>query len=142
MKTPILALSLVLATPVQAATDRESAAVTAAEDGYTRALTGRDMPALTRSLSGDLLYVHANGQAQNRDAYLKGTLEGGFAVRGARVLERHAEAHGRMGFTSGTIAYDVGKGEHPARYMAVYRKEHGRWLLLCWQNTRLAQTSP
>lgn len=46
--------------------------------------------------------------------------------------------YGRIGITQGRIAYDVGKGERPALYSAVYRKEGGQWRLLRWQNTRIA----
>ncbi|MBC2666114.1 nuclear transport factor 2 family protein [Novosphingobium flavum] len=143
--TPLLRLAamplmIALAAPaVHAAAPSEMAALAKAEDAYARAVSGGDLAALAQTLSDDLVYVHASGQVQDKSQYLQGTADAGFPVRSARVIERNVEIAGRIGVIVGIIGYDVGKGENPARYLAVYRKEHGRWLLLRWQNTRLAQ---
>jgi len=121
--------------PLHAAAD-PSAALAAAEDRYTRAITGRDIVALGKTLSEDLVYVHASGIAEGKRAYLKGTVDGGFRVVGARISDRQSNVFGNIGVTLGSIAYDVGMGENTARYMAVYRKEHGEWMLLRWQNAK------
>lgn len=125
-----------MATPV-CARNEGVVALTAAEDRYTLAISGRDIEALGQTLSDDLVYVHATGLAQGKQDYLRTTVENGFAVRRAHVFERHVDLYGIIGITQGTIAYDVGQGDKPARYLAVYRKEKGRWFLLRWQNTRM-----
>jgi ketosteroid isomerase-like protein len=112
--------------------------IAAAEDGYTRAVIGRDIDALGKTLSEDLVYVHASGLAEDKRQYLKSTLDAGFRVIGARVIQRQITLTGKIGVSIGTIGYDVGKGENAARYLAVYRKERGAWLLLRWQNTKLS----
>jgi len=130
----LVACAMSLVSPAQAAPD--TASLIAAEDSYTRAVIGRDIDALEATLSDDLIYVHASGREENKQDYLKSTLDGGFRVVGARITGRTASVFGKTGVTLGTIAYDVGRGENGARYMAVYRKEHGSWLLLRWQNAK------
>lgn len=130
-----LALLVAPAAAAQAAPDA-AASLVAAEDGYTRAVTSRDSNQLERALSDELIYVHASGKAETRAEYLQGTIAGGWRVIGARISERQARVYGSIGVTVGKIAYDTGDGEKLAGYMAVYRRERGRWLLLCWQNAK------
>jgi ketosteroid isomerase-like protein len=134
----ILALSLAFAEPGAPllAAENSGKDLVAAEDAYTRAIISRDLDALARCLSDELVYLHASGETQDKRQYLRGTEADGFRVIGARIVERNARQYGSIGITMGIIGYDVGKGENFARYMAVYRKEHGKWLLLRWQNAK------
>ena len=127
--------AMVAGSSLQAARDPASALV-AAEDAYTRAVIGKDEGALARTLSDDLFYVHASGSAQDKQRYLKETVDAGWRVIGVRISDRRANVYGDIGVTLGSIAYDVGGGERQARYMAVYRKHRGKWLLLRWQNAK------
>lgn len=120
---------------LQAAPD-PAAALISAEEGYTRAVIGKDLAALDKTLADDLIYVHASGAVQDKQHYLKGTVDAGWRVIGARISDRRANVYGDIGVTLGYIAYDVGAGERQARYMAVYRKVRDKWLLLRWQNAK------
>ena len=83
-----------------------------------RAMTERDVPALERLLSGDLVYTHASGWRQTKAEFLAALLVTGRAS--GKVRSKGQELNVEL------------------LYLEAYVKQDGRWQLAAWESTRLA----
>jgi len=119
-------------------------AVRAADTARIQAIIAGDLARLAPLLSDDLLYGHADGGAQTKAQFLTAvgtsrmkyeaydygdtkltevapgvvTMTGTASLRGVRVAERVAFA---------------------LRFLAVWREEGGKWQLVAYQSTRVAE---
>lgn len=95
-------------------------------------------------LSGDVVYVHSSGYADDKASYLKKFRDGVFVYHGA---EQHLEKVSALGddafMATGSISIDATIGgvlRHlQALLLVVWRKESGTWRLLGHQTTSLPQ---
>ncbi|MBC2666174.1 nuclear transport factor 2 family protein [Novosphingobium flavum] len=137
-----LAGAALSAAPAQALTPRE--AVAKAETERLRAEVAHDMDRLTALTASDLWYAHASGLTQTQGEYLAAIAKATSPVRDAIIREQVVSVDGRMAFTHGTVDYMLTMDDRPrtARYSAVYRLAKGRWQLVSWQNSPVAQPKP
>jgi ketosteroid isomerase-like protein len=127
----------------QSVQNTDSSQILAFEDARFAAMTRADTSALAKMLAHDLVYVHSSGRAETKDEYLR--------LVGSRTLqylsfvpvERRVT---KLDPTSAVVtaranARVISKGQQSDvdfRYIGVYTRTDGRWLLRAWQTTRIA----
>ena len=133
--------------PAPAAADREGA-LNAAADARVAALVAGDVAALGAILSDDLHYVHSNGVADTKEAFLANLVSGKTKYVEYAPGDRSwlFPAPG-MALESGRARVKVVNATGPMTadlsYLATWREENGQWRFLAWQSARLPQpTTP
>lgn len=94
---------------------------------------------LERLLSDDLRYTHSSAVAEDKATYLDRVCNGHYRYSGFTNLGRSVRVLGDVALVHGDVLIDVQvnntqKRIH-SRYLAVWRREGGRWQLLAWQST-------
>lgn len=119
-------------------------ALAALEHARAAAMNASDLPALEVCLADDALYIHSNGVAEHKTAYLESLRSGAVRYRDlqlevlqlVRAASRLALAQGRM---SGFVVR--GPDAIPVRslYLVAWSREPGgAWRLAAFQATREA----
>lgn len=126
---------IAIAAPVLMAAAPAGSPVLVTEDAYAHAVVAHDRSALEPLLAPDLIYAHASGLAQNRDAYIEGVLQPG-GIRGITFRSRTVHLAGSFAYIHGVVVYDMGQ-PRVARYTSLWRRIDGHWRLVLWQNTPL-----
>jgi ketosteroid isomerase-like protein len=108
------------------------------------AMISNDLSALSTLLDDDLIYVHSNGQADGKDAYLGSLRQGRITYDDISVTsDRHWQAEGcfvLVQFVSATMR--IGAGAEPVErsltIMSVWRQSPAGWRLIAMQSTARA----
>lgn len=121
--------------------DDTKAQVVARDDDRIRAMIAIDIDRLRDLLSPQLIYTHAAGFSEDREAHLA-TLDSR-AVRYLR-FERRIEKQLLLETTCvlhGTADVDVLAGEKPAsvsvRFTSVWQYQDGAWCMIAWSAVNL-----
>jgi Domain of unknown function (DUF4440) len=122
-----------------------AAEVQAAEKKRLEATVAGDPDLLGRLLGDDLVYTHASGAVDGKESLLA-------ALRSGRLRYLALDPVGEpavrvlgdgVAMISGRASYRVrNNGQDLAfngRFLAVYARRHGSWLLVAYQSTRLPQ---
>jgi hypothetical protein len=117
--------------------------VLAADGERVRALLANDLPALEALLGDDLAYVHSNGMLDTKASYI-GSLRSGnsryltmdmsdVSVRalGENVAVINAKFDARVRVRGGEV-------NPKPRVLIVYSRREGRWQMVAWQSTPIA----
>jgi len=112
----------------------ENAAVLAADDARLAAIIAADVDALDRLLSPELVFVHANGRQDDKPAFLEHTRSGHIRYRAITRNETSVKVSGNIAILCASTHVEVTTGgearSSPVRYMSVWTKDTGAWLLL------------
>lgn len=99
-----------------------------------------DAAELDREIADEATYSHSSGLLQTKTEYLHGFVVGSMHYRSLVPSQRMARIYGDIGVTNGILAQDMGPDRQSvARYTGVYIKRDGRWQLLAWHTTNVAQ---
>jgi ketosteroid isomerase-like protein len=113
-----------------------------AEQKRFDAMVAKDADALARALADELTYTHSSGVLQTKAELIKDLTAGSMQYRQITVLEQHFRLHGSIGIINGVVRLSVRMAdadrEFNVRYTDVYVRRSGRWQLLAWQSTRMA----
>jgi hypothetical protein len=108
------------------------------------AMVSGDLKALSALLDDDLIYVHSNGQADSKDAYLNSLREGRITYEEISVTsDRHWQAEGCFVLVQAVSArMRLAAGAEPVErsltIMSVRRQAPARWRLVAMQSTARA----
>ncbi|MFC3173489.1 nuclear transport factor 2 family protein [Novosphingobium bradum] len=150
MALSILAMAgMVIPGPAMARTGRPApsvpgdiAPILAAEARREAGMNANDAEAIGRLLSTDLVYIHANGLAEGREAYLARLRLATGRYRDLVVTGFTARRDGRIAISQGDVRFvreDTGLppvAVH-AHFLAVWRNESGTWRLLAYASPPL-----
>lgn len=146
--TAALSALLVLTMAIGArAQSGDGDAVKALELERFKAQESNDFAALERLLADDLVYTHSSGVVDSKTNYIEALKSGKTRYLKiapedlkVRVVGDLALIHGRGVFTLETNV-DGKKGENPLKlsFLDVWQKKGGKWQMIAWQSTRLAQ---
>jgi hypothetical protein len=136
-------LPLVLAAPAAAIAigptgtrTTSSAALLDVETKRLDAEVAGNVKLLATLIADDAIYVHANGEMQDKAARLQSIVSGASHYRNIATSARSVRFYGDTAITHGQIVLDVGVDRHIAGiYTGVYARRAGRWMLLSWQTT-------
>jgi ketosteroid isomerase-like protein len=117
--------------------------VLAADAERVRALLANDIPALEALLGDDLTYVHSNGMLDTKASYIESLRSGAsryltmdmsdLSVRalGEDVAVINAKFEARVLVRGGEV-------NPKPRVLMVYARRDGRWQMVAWQSTPIA----
>jgi hypothetical protein len=105
-------------------------------------MVANDTTALGKALAEELTYTHSSGVLQTKAELLKDLAAGTMQYQQLNVLEQHFRMHGAIGIINGVVHVAVRMAGADRvfnlRYTDVYVRRSGRWQLLAWQSTRMA----
>lgn len=136
--------ALVLLGPAQ---DASFAPLRAADDERVSAIIAADPARLDAILSDDLHYAHSNGVTDNKAAFI-GSLTSRRAIYKSFEYTRHRfiPAGPDVVLMTGRalVRVDGAGGDRllDLNFLAVWRKEGGRWRFLAWQSSRNPPATP
>lgn len=125
-----------------AGAERVIAEVRAADDARWAATLSADRSALEAILAEGLHYAHSNGHLDSKASFLDALASGRVAYREVRHVRREfLLASDDVVLMSGRAVCAVESNGQPLsldlNYLAVWRRDAGRWRFLAWQSTRL-----
>jgi ketosteroid isomerase-like protein len=113
-----------------------------ADEARAKALVENDVAALERLLGDDLTYVHSNGMLDSKESYIGALRSGRTRYLTMDMSDVTARAFGDVGLINAKFDARVKVGDnevHPvARVLIVYAKRDGRWQLVAWESTSIA----
>ncbi|MFZ5493142.1 MAG: nuclear transport factor 2 family protein [Pseudomonadota bacterium] len=114
--------------------------VLAADAARTAALIAEDRTALAATLATELRYVHSNGLAQDRAAYLEAAVGGAMTYTAITPVQQQVRLLSpQVALLSGSNRVAVVLNGKPLQaevlYTAVYVQEAAQWKLTAWQST-------
>jgi ketosteroid isomerase-like protein len=126
---------------VQTAADVERE-VRDADAERVRALLENDFPALEALLADDLTYVHSNGHLDTKSSYIEGLRSGASRYLSMDMADVTVRALGDIAvvnakFDARVLARGTEVNPKP-RVLIVYAKRDGRWQMIAWQSTSIA----
>ncbi|MBX7183818.1 MAG: nuclear transport factor 2 family protein [Vicinamibacteria bacterium] len=141
MLTLLLALALEAQAPV-----KDEAQITAAQDARFAAMVKGDAAYLETALDPSLTYHHSTGSAQNKTEFMAAIRAGALKYKALDIVERKVRRIGPIAIITGVFRLQAtNNGETidtKARFTDVYENDHGRWVQLAWQNTRIPEAAP
>lgn len=109
--------------------------VLAAQDRKFAAQMAGDLAALDEILADELTYIHANGQPDDKAAFLAGPVRDGYLsiVRSEGSVRRF----GDLAIITGTADIQpIPDLRFQARFTDVWQLRDGRWVNVAWQSTK------
>jgi hypothetical protein len=108
-------------------------------------MTQNDLEVLEQILGDDLIYTHSSAKVDNKSQYMADLRAG--VVRYNTIKPEDVKVRlysgGNMGIITGKATVEVtvnGKvSEMNLRYTDVYARRKGKWQMVSWQSTRLAE---
>lgn len=130
-----------------AGAEKVNAEVRAADDERVAAMIAADRARLDAVLSEGLHYGHSNGAVDGKAAFVESLasrrvayesvdyLRRDFLIAGEDIVLMTGRARVRAGLTGRTNELDLS-------FLAVWRREAGRWRFLAWQSSRNPPPAP
>jgi ketosteroid isomerase-like protein len=106
------------------------------------AMAKKDVAALTKILSDDLIYTHSSARMDTKQSLI-GAMESGSTVyTSVEPSDVVAQDLGDAVVLTGVAAISVNSGgtlnSFRVRFTDVYAKKDGNWQMVTWQSTKLA----
>src|SRR6266568_3102880 len=125
------------------AEDPAEVAVLKREEARLQAMVKADLAALDDVLADDLSYIHSSGSADSKREFID-------AIRMGRLKYKQLDREGVAVRVYGDVAVLTGRGRFQVRsgekdldvrllFTDVYVKRGGKWRMVAWQSTRLAE---
>lgn len=142
-----ISLMIVVATPLfaQTGTARDSLALVAAEHRWADANVACDSSAMASVLSDSLVFVHTDGTADGKRAYLRKVT--GCQVARVDITPTSVHILGDVAIVDGLLRMTF-KGREtnpaipPATYSRVYVRSESRWVMFAHHSTRVTPNLP
>lgn len=138
MLTLLLALALKTQAPA-----KDEAAIAAAQDARFAAMVKGDTAYLETALDPSLTYHHSSGSAQSKAEFMGSMKAGTLKYKAIDVIERKVRRFGSVAVITGIFRLQaLNNGEtidSKARFTDVYENDHGHWVQVAWQNTRIPE---
>jgi len=113
------------------------------EERRFQAMVHVDIAALDRILADDLSYTHSGGKVDTKATFLAALRSGELKYESIRTEDIKARVYGNSAVVTGRGEIKVKSGNQelsfPIRFTDVYVKRAGRWVMVAWQSTRIAQ---
>ena len=113
-----------------------------ADEARVRALIDNDVDALDRLLADDLTYVHSNGMLDTKESYIGGLRSGHSRYLTMDMSDLKVRSLGDTALINAKFNARVKVGDHEVnpqpRVLIVYAKRDGRWQMIAWQSTPIA----
>ena len=137
MKSLFLALFTFLSVVTwgQSAVER---AVLNVEKQRFEAQVKKDFTALETLLADDLVYVHSNGNVDNKASYIQSIKDGKSQYDEIKSEEMKVRVYGKTAIINGICTVKMPTNPNlRLRYTDVYVKQKGQWQLVAWQSFKM-----
>lgn len=106
-------------------------------------MVAKDRAGLEAVLHNDLTYFHSSGASDNKDSYIASIFSGKSNYQSIEVVELLTRVYGKTGVNTGIVNIMNINAEGKAtplklRFTDVFVFESGRWQMVSWQSTKLA----
>ncbi len=138
----ILTLALLLSLTVAKAQSADEKAVAAAEKARFDAQVSKNADVLNQLLSDDMVYVHSNGNVDNKQTYIQSIKDGNSTYNSIDVQEQKIRLYGNTAIVNG-VCYikrplvDGKNNDLKLRYTDAYVKKGKQWQMVTWQSFRM-----
>ncbi|MCI0438863.1 MAG: nuclear transport factor 2 family protein [Chloroflexi bacterium] len=107
------------------------------------AIVRNDYAALEQILANDLTYIHSNGVFESKAEFIGALKSGQRKYESSDVKEVHARVYGSTAVLTGIVLNRVRGGggvrDLNLRFTDVYVQRQGKWQMVAWQSTIIAQ---
>lgn len=114
-----------------------------AELGRFKVMIAKDRAGLESVLHNDLVYFHSGGNVDTKESYIASIFSGKSSYLSIQVAEMQTRVYGKTGINTGIInivnlSADGKETPVKLRFTDVFVFESGRWQMVSWQSTKLA----
>lgn len=143
MKTSLLVLLFACLMFISKAQKADVASLKQAELSRFKVMVAKDRAGLEAVMHRDLVYFHSSGVADNKDSYIASIFSGKSNYQSIDALELVTRVYGETGINTGivniiTINAEGKEAPLKLRFTDVFVFEDGRWQMVSWQSTKLA----
>lgn len=143
MKNSILTLVLVCLSFFVFAQKPTVESLKDAELGRFKVMIAKDRAGLEAVLHKDLVYHHSGGNTDNKESYIASIFSGKSSYVSIQAAEMQTRVYGKTGINTGVInlvnlSADGKETPVKIRFTDVFVFESGRWQMVSWQSTKLA----
>lgn len=112
------------------------------EHDWAQALLDEDVTKLETLLADNLQYTRSNGKVENKASYLKSLRDGSTKYSRVKRDDLKVQVNGDTAIVTARLKAKLQNNSNPpiettARYIHVYVKKDGRWLLTTHQSTEI-----
>jgi len=138
----ILTLTLLFTLTLVKAQSVDEKAVVAAEKARFDAQVSKNAEVLNQLLAEDMVYVHSNGNVDNKQSYIQSIKDGNSTYNSIDIQEQKVRMYGKTAIVNG-VCYikrplvDGKNNDLKLRYTDAYVKKDGRWQMVTWQSFRM-----
>jgi Domain of unknown function (DUF4440) len=143
MKKSLLTLVCTCLTFIALAQKVDVASLKQAELSRFNVMVAKDRAGLEAVMHRDLLYFHSSGVADNKDSYIASIFSGKSNYQSIDAVELVTRVYGKTGINTGIVnivnlSADGKETLLKLRFTDVFVFEDGRWQMVSWQSTKLA----
>jgi ketosteroid isomerase-like protein len=114
-----------------------------AELNRFKVMVAKDRAALEAVLHKDLVYFHSGGNTDTKDSYIASIFSGKSSYVSIVPVEIQTRVYGKTGINTGVLnlvnlSADGKETPVKLRFTDVFVFEDGRWQMVSWQSTKLA----
>jgi ketosteroid isomerase-like protein len=143
MKKSLLTLVCTCLTFIALAQKADVASLKKAELSRFNVMVAKDRAGLEAVMHRDLVYFHSSGVADNKDSYIASIFSGKSNYQSIDPVELVTRVYGKTGINTGIVnivnlSADGKETPLKLRFTDVFVFEDGRWQMVSWQSTKLA----
>lgn len=143
MKKSLLTLVCTCLTFIALAQKADVTSLKQAELSRFKVMVAKDRAGLEAVMHRDLVYFHSSGVADNKDSYIASIFSGKSNYQSIDPVELVTRVYGKTGINTGIVnivnlGADGKEAPLKLRFTDVFVFEDGRWQMVSWQSTKLA----
>lgn len=143
MKTSLLTFVFAFLTFIALAQKVSVASLKQAELSRFKVMVAKDRAGLEAVFHKDLVYFHSSGVADNKESYVASIFAGKSNYQSIEPAEMTTRVYGKTGVNTGVVSIVMINAEGKEallklRFTDVFVFDDGRWQMVSWQSTRLA----
>ncbi|MFD3393131.1 nuclear transport factor 2 family protein [Aquirufa sp. OSTEICH-129V] len=143
MKKSLLTLVCTCLTFIALAQKADVTSLKQAELSRFKVMVAKDRAGLEAVMHRDLVYFHSSGVADNKDSYIASIFSGKSNYQSIDPVELVTRVYGKTGINTGIVnivnlGADGKETPLKLRFTDVFVYEDGRWQMVSWQSTKLA----
>lgn len=143
MKKSLLTFVCTCLTFIALAQKADVTSLKQAELSRFKVMVAKDRAGLEAVMHRDLVYFHSSGVADNKDSYIASIFSGKSNYQSIDPVELVTRVYGKTGINTGIVnivnlGADGKETPLKLRFTDVFVFEDGRWQMVSWQSTKLA----
>lgn len=143
MKNSLLILAFTCVSLLAFSQKADVASLKQAELSRFKVMVAKDRAGLEAVMHPELVYFHSSGVADNKESYIASIFSGKSNYQSIEAVELMTRVYGKTGINTGivnivNIGADGKETPLKLRFTDVFVFENGRWQMVSWQSTKLA----